>query len=155
MPSSHFFFFRPFLTFAEPGYAYCGVQNVVVSILFLVSYLKTSFFASFIRISRRNHIVSFTSEYPLSGTLESNQIKLMTELVLVIHDTANFVVGVFSKFVRQLSSFLEILGITLVVGFQFRDMKRIVNLDVRRQRQRKIIRTGSLNHQVRSKPQWI
>jgi hypothetical protein len=34
-------------------------------------------------------------------------------------------------------------------------MKRIVNLDVRRQRQRKIIRAGSLNHQVGSKPQWI
>jgi hypothetical protein len=66
--TSHFFFFRPFLTFTEPGYAYCGVQNVVVSILFLVSYFKTSFFASFIRISRRNHIVSFTSEYPLKAT---------------------------------------------------------------------------------------
>jgi hypothetical protein len=45
------------------------VQNVVVSILSLASYLKTSFFASFIRISRRNHIVSFTSEYPLKATV--------------------------------------------------------------------------------------
>ena len=80
-------------------------------------------------------------------------VKMLTELVLVILDTANFVLGIFSILVGQLPSFLEVLEVTFKTHLQFTDMKRtcIMNLDARRQFQRKVVwaRSPELPYEVR------
>ena len=50
-------------------------------------------------------------------SLEGNQVELLTKLVLVVYNTANFIVRIFSKLVRQVPGLLEVLEITLKIGF--------------------------------------